>query len=137
MAHDDRSQTEVDPDRPERRVQRHPRDDARQRDRQDHEERDRLAAEELVPLHGERSGTAQYDRDRSRAKTRLQRREQRVASTGVDDCTGEPLEREARDGPALHASFVEGVEKNQGEREVDEHEGHDRDCTQDDPCSER
>ena len=51
MADDDREQPEVDVDRPQRRVQRDARDDARQGEREDHDEAQALPAEEAVALH--------------------------------------------------------------------------------------
>ena len=76
MADHDREEAEVDAERlgqvAEGRVQRHPGDDPRQREREDDEERDRLPPEEAVASDGQRREGAEQERDRGRAERRLQ-----------------------------------------------------------------
>src|SRR5207344_81554 len=59
VADDDRQEAERDTEPLERRLQREPGDDPRQRDRQDDDERDRLPPEEAVPRDSEREQRAQ------------------------------------------------------------------------------
>ncbi len=65
-----------------------------QRQRQHQQQRDRLAAEEPEPVHAERGGRAEQQRDGGGEQARLQRQQQRRAHLRVVPGDREPLCRQ-------------------------------------------
>src|SRR3954453_12698007 len=110
VADDDRPEPEVDLPEREVRVEGHPGDDPRQRDRQHEEERDSLASEESETVHPERRGGAERDCYQCREGRCFQRQPQRLLHVGVVDRRREPLRRQPGDRAALDVRTGERVE---------------------------
>ena len=123
MPDDDREQAEIDPQRPERGVQRHPGHDPGERDREDDQERDRLPPEEAIARHRDCGERPQQHCQCRGTEPGLDRRPKSIPDPGIVYGLLEPLERQPCDRPVVRPPFVERVQADDDERQVDEGEG--------------
>src|SRR5512133_2273886 len=99
----------------ERRTQGYAGEDSGQRQRKDEQERDRLSSEEAEAGDRRRGHRPEDEGNRGRDEGDLHREPERVADLLVVPGDAEPVERPARDRPALNIRAVEGVERDQDE----------------------
>ncbi|MNT41588.1 hypothetical protein D3C72_1779520 [compost metagenome] len=123
MADDDGEHPRFDPQCFERRQQRDTGDDPRQRNRQDQHQRDAFLAEEAASVQRCRRQGAQHQGDQRGQAGDLRRQFDRFKHIGPGKRHAEPLQGKALGREAERRILgVEGIQKDDQDREVQEHQ---------------
>ncbi|MNP00148.1 hypothetical protein D3C76_919340 [compost metagenome] len=123
MADHDGEHTGLDTQGLERREQGDAGDDAGQGDRQDQHQRNAFLAEEVAPVQGSRGQRPEEQGDQGGEEGDLHRKLDRLHHVGACKRHGEPLQGKALRGEAERRVLgVEGVDEDDQDREVQEHQ---------------